>query len=171
MPVVEGAAEAARSLAAYLAQLAVYEANLAVWQRSFNQHAAMVEQHRRALERYQKEIVAWNADRSLGTPVGGRPVNPGMKPADFHVPRPVRPIAPAALHHQVYQNTDGQLPAAPRGYAYHEAQVSQGRDGTRGQHRVVVLADDATGAITKRYCTSDHYGDNRRSTRVSFTSF
>ena len=172
MPVVQGAAEAARQLSAYLTVLATCTKALAEWERQRNDHEAKREAHERAVTRYLRDLEKWNVDRGLGEHVGARPVNPGLAPPPFAVPRPAGPPAtPHSLHHQVYGNTTGELPRASRGQTYHEAQVGSGRDGGRGQHRVVVLADDATGNVVAKYCTSDHYGDNARSTRPSFTKF
>jgi hypothetical protein len=169
MPVVQGAAEAARELRDYLVKLAVYEDALLRWQISKNDYEQKLQEYERAEAQYYQKITKWNMERSLGW-AGTRPERP-VKPAPFVNPRPVHPPSPAALNHKIYNNTDNALDKAPKGWSYHEARVGTDRLGGAGQHRIVVLAEDATGAVSAQYCTSDHYGDNKRHTRPSWTKF
>lgn len=171
MPVVEGAANVASDLGIYLKALAKYEKAHDLWLKERNKHNAAMAQYERRQARYKKDIQEWNIARSLGSPVAGRPINPGPPPLAFNQEEPRRPPTPQGLHHKFYQNRDGALPVPGKGQSYHEAQVSQARDGQRGQHRIVVLADDMTGLVRKKWCTCDHYGDNARKTRSSWTSF
>lgn len=171
MPVVEGATNAASELSIYLKALAKYEKTHDIWVKERNKHAAAQAQYEKRQARYKKDIQEWNIDRSLGLPIGGRPINPGPPPPAFNREEPRRPRTPPGLHHKHYQNRDGALPSPGKGQSYHEAQVAQARDGQRGQHRIVLLADDMTGQVRKKWCTSDHYGDNARKTRASWTPF
>jgi hypothetical protein len=170
MPVVKGAAEAARELRVYLLKLAVYENDLANWQLDRANYERDLQLYERENARYPEKVSKWNLDRSLGGWVGERPMRP-EKPAPFVDPRPVRPDAPNDLHHRIYNNSDGALPKAPKGCSYHEARVGRDRLNGAGQHRIVVLAVDATGVVSDQYCTSDHYGDNARNSRPSWTKF
>lgn len=170
MPIVEGGVEVARELSLYLTKLAKYEALLAEFEQGKNKSDCALAQHARDMARYVHAIHAWNADRSLGTPTSGRPVSPGLPPAPFVGAKPLKPTMP--LGYQIYGNrTAPKLPAPGKGQSYHEARVGADRKGGAGQHRIVVLADDNTGNVYARYSTSDHYGDNARSTRASWSKF
>ena len=172
MPIADGSNDVRANLSDYTHKLANYERAHDEWAKNKNASHAAIVRHAKDKANYLKNIVAWNVYRSFGHCNGGRPVNPGLAPEPFRGAEPVRPQAPKGLHHKVYENRDGQLPPARKGFSYHEAQVSQARGGERGQHRIVCLVDDSTGRVVNSFSTIDHYGDNKKSKdKPSFTRF
>lgn len=163
--------EVARVLENYIKQYCQYQNAYDDWVKRRTKHAAVEQRYASDLARYQRDLQKWNADRSAGIPVSGQPRDPGPGPAPFTLAIPVRPVTPANLHHQIYNNSNHYLPRAQKGFSYHEAQVGTDRDGGRGKRRIVVLADDSSGAVNKKYYTDDHYGDAAKAHKASFSVF
>jgi hypothetical protein len=171
--VAQGAADAARILGDYLRKMYDYEKKLAVWRQKSTNAQAIATRHQQDQARYLAQIQTFNIDRSLGTPVGGRPVSPGLAPPPFKEAKPAAPAAPADLHVTVFHNAEHRLPRARPGARYWEIRVMNGRAGRAGQHRVVVLFGDDTGMVEAKYCSIDHYGTGQssRATLPSFSRF
>jgi hypothetical protein len=174
MVVVNGAAEVARQMADYLTRYYRYLSERNAWASRIAMRNAQVGVHQKLQEKYVTKITEWNnVLQTKPQHIDPRPQSPGIAPEPLKEPEPREPAKPQNLNIHIFRNVPALLPMAPGSQEYWVADVggqSGGMPG-RGQHRVIALADTTSGRVLKRYCTADHYADNIRNTRASFTEF